>query len=543
MFKIDLSDFKLRSLPVLLKLQAEQNPQTIFLKTESVSISYSEAHTKCLALASSLSALGVGKGDHVVLYTHNCAEMVLAALATNILGAVWVPISTDYKGEWLREAIARSRPKILISEGSLIQRLEQKFLDEQTCKVVSIDANPNDLNSDAGESNSIIDFNSLFDSPAFQADYQDYCYGDTCAIVWTSGTTGKSKGVMVSHNGWLRPIYQGTSVFYDSQVGDIIYNVLPMYHAGAWNTSILRALCEGITVVIEQKFSVTNFWQRIEKFGATQSFTLGAMHMFLWNAPETADDANNSLRVLQAIPIPKNLVEPFERRFGLRLAGAGFGQSECMMITTEAGAVEPIPDNSIGFACADTLVAVFDENDQEVAIGSIGEMRIKPLEPHIICNGYLDNPQAYQAAWRGEWFCTGDLGHCDSNGAFFFSDRKKDSVRFAGRNISTMEVEAVVRQHASVADVAAYGIPSKELESEDELKIDIVLKDGESPDYNDIAKFINHNAPHYFVPRYMNFLAQLPYTPTNKVQKFLLREKGVIKDTWDLRSSEYQVQK
>ncbi|NND82905.1 MAG: AMP-binding protein [Gammaproteobacteria bacterium] len=532
MHKADLSDVRLRTLPALLKLQAEHNPDTPYLVTDTESISFAEAYNTCLSLASALSELGLQKNDHLLLYLHNCPQMALLALAANMLGAVWVPISTDYKGAWLDDAVQRSRPRIIATEAALVERLS--VADDTT--LICIDPTPAGLLAKPP-----IAFDSLLNRPANQADFSQIDYGDTCAIVWTSGTTGKSKGVMLSHNGWLRPIIHGASLFYKSQPGDIIFNVLPMYHAGAWTTSVLRALVEGIPVVIEKSFSVSSFWARIEKFQATQSFTLGAMHMFLWNAPEQENDADNTLRVLQAIPIAKELKAPFEKRFGLTLAGSGLGQSECMLITTEAGAEQDIPDNSIGFARPDTLVKVFDDQDREVPIGTVGEIRIQPLEPHIICNGYLDNPAATKQAWRGDWYCTGDLGYQDENGAFFFSDRKKDAIRFAGRNISTMEVESVVRRHSAVADVAAFGITCRELAAEEELKIDVVLKPEHPLRHEELAKFINDNAPYYFVPRYMEFVAELPYTPTNKVQKYVLRERGVSEQTWDINNSEFNV--
>ena len=534
MYKADLANTKLRTLPRLLQLQAQHNGDTVFLIDDQQSLTFSETQQRCLALATGFAELGIGKGDRVALYLSNCPEMVLVALAVNMLQAIWVPISTDYHGDWLADSVRRSRAKLLVTESALQQRMTDIEKSAGIEQLMVIDAAADDPR---------LDFNQLLQQPAYQPDYAAMHYGDTCSIVWTSGTTGRSKGVMVSHNGWLRPIHQGTSVFYESLPGDVIFNVLPMYHAGAWNTSVLRALAEGITVVLEKHFSVQNFWQRIRKFGATQSFTLGALHIFLWKAPPGKYDQANPLRVLQAVPMPQELVKPFEQRFGLTLVGAGFGQSECMMITTEAGATEPLPENSIGFAKSDTLVRIFDDNDQKLAVGEVGEIRVKPLQPYIICNGYFDMPEATRAAWKDGWFCTGDLGWFDENGAFFFSDRKKDAVRFAGRNISTMEVESVVRQHPDVAEVAAYGIPSTELEAEDELKIDLVLTPGAAVTHAEIAKFINDRAPYYFVPRYMDFVASLPYTPTNKIQKYILREAGIGADTWDLKSSRYKVKK
>jgi crotonobetaine/carnitine-CoA ligase len=348
---------------------------------------------------------------------------------------------------------------------------------------------------------------------------------------------------MVSHNGWLRPIHRGVSVIYDSQPGDVILNVLPLYHAAAWNTGIFRALVEGIPVVIEPGFSVTTFWDRIRHFGATQTFTLGAMHMFLWNAPERPDDRDNPLRAMQAVPIPAEIKTPVEERFGVKILGTGYGQTECMVITTEAGRDGEVPPNSMGFSLDDTDVRLFDDDDNEVPQGEVGEVRIRPLEAHIVCNGYLDDPAATANAWRGEWFCTGDLARMDGSGAFFFADRKKDAIRFAGRNISTMEVESIVRRHPDVVDVAAFGIPAEEIAGEEELKIDVILAENTSLSHEALAGFINNNAPHYFVPRYINFVNALPYTPTNKVQKFRLREKGLDEETWDRKTSTFEIQR
>ncbi|MGI9293334.1 MAG: AMP-binding enzyme, partial [Pseudomonadales bacterium] len=176
--------------------------------------------------------------------------------------------------------------------------------------------------------------------------------------------------------------------------------------------------------------------------------------------------------------------------------------------------------------------------------GEAGEMGVRPLKPHVLFNGYFDNAEATKAAFRGDWFLTGDLVRFDPDvNAYFFVDRKKDSVRFAGRNISSMEVESVVRKHPAVADVAAYGIPLEQMASEDELKLSVVLTEDASLSHEALCRFINDTAPHFFVPRYIEFTDTLPYTPTNKVQKFKLREAGVTDTTWDLKASDFEVQR
>lgn len=534
MHRIDLSDTSNRILPKLLSLQAAAIPNAPFLIDEDRRFSFAETDRLSGSLAAGLRELGVAAGDRVAFYLRNCPEAVLIALATNKLQAVWVPISTDYKGEWLADTIIRSRAKVLVTDTDLQECIAsiREQLGEENLVVVGESALPGAAS-----------FDSLLDNVPLETDFDAFDYGDTCAVVWTSGTTGKSKGVMVSYNGWLRPIHRGVSVIYNSRPGDVILNVLPLYHAAAWNTSIFRALAEGIPVVIEPDFSVTTFWDRVRRFGATQSFTLGAMHMFLWNAPKRPDDCDNPLHVMQAVPMPADIKAPFEERFGLKILGTGYGQSECMVITTEAGRDGEVPPNSMGFPLDDTDVRLFDDADNEVPQGEVGEVRIRPLEAHVVCNGYLDDPEATANAWRGEWFCTGDLAREDENGAFFFADRKKDAIRFAGRNISTMEVESVIRRHTDVVDVAAFGIPADEIAGEEELKIDVILKQDASLSHEMLAQFINDNAPHYFVPRYINFVSTLPYTPTNKLQKFKLREKGLDDETWDRKKSTFEVQR
>ncbi|MFT5014842.1 MAG: crotonobetaine/carnitine-CoA ligase, partial [Dinoroseobacter sp.] len=326
--------------------------------------------------------------------------------------------------------------------------------------------------------------------------------------------------------------------------GDSIYCVLPLFHSAAWTTSVYRALIEGIPCIIEPRFSVTTFWQRIKHFGATQTFLLGAMGAFLLNAPEHDDDRDTPLRLAQIVPLAPNQWPMFEQRFNLQLIRTGLGQSECQLIMTQLENREDVPVYALGFGAADTIIHLLDDKGNEVAIGEVGEICIKPLQPYVLFNGYFDNPEATTEAYFGDYYRTGDLAVQDpASGAYLYADRKKDALRFAGRNISTLEVESVVRCYPAVQDVAAFGIPSEEVESEQELKLNIILKEGSRDSAEAICDFINDNAPHYFVPRYLEFVESLPYTPTNKVQKFKLRDQGVNGQTWDLKTSDYVVRK
>jgi len=291
---------------------------------------------------------------------------------------------------------------------------------------------------------------------------------------------------------------------------------------------------------MDEHFSASSFWDRIAHYKATETTTLGAMHMFLWNAPAKPDDEKTTLRYANVIPLPPHLVKPFMQRFGLEKIQKGFGQSEAALILRclEDGSKEWKP-NCLGDFAPGVEVKIMDDHGVECPDGVAGEFCLKPLRSYAIFNGYFDNPEATKNAYHGEWYRTGDLGIRDADGDYFFVDRKSDFIRDKGRNISSLQVEHAVMQHPAVQAVACFGIPSEFIESEAELKVDIILKPNMSVTAEELARFVNDNAPYFFVPRYIEFVTELPYTPTNKVQKFKLREKGLTGNVWDRTKTDF----
>ncbi|MDZ7784834.1 MAG: AMP-binding protein [Halioglobus sp.] len=537
MHVVDLTDTDNRHLGKILREQARDNGDTEFLITDDQRITYAAAEETSNRLAAGFAQLGVGRGDRVAFFMGNEPELVLMCLALNKLGAIWVPICTDYRGDWLLDALRRSRASVLVTDGAHLDHIHGlgDALDYPHTVV---------LDPSGAVPENAMDYAQLAGHAPLTPDYDALDYGDTCAILWTSGTTGKSKGVMVAHNNWIRSTLLGTNLQYTMVPGDIIYCAMPLYNAGAWVTCVVRALINGVGCVIEKKFSASAFMQRIKHFNATQTFAVGSMGLFLMGNPEREDDADNPLREAAIVPLPPNMWAAFEERFGVRLVRSGLGQSECLLTLNHEHSDVEAPVYALGFPPPDADVRLFDDAGNEVPDGEAGEICVRPLAPYVLFNGYFDDPEATAAAFRGDWFLTGDMARKDpETGAFYFVDRKKDAVRFAGRNISTLEVESVVMRHPDVEQAAAFGIPCPELESEDELKINVVLKEGASASHEELCAFINDNAPYYFVPRYMEFVDALPYTPTNKVQKFRLRESGVGADTWDLKKSDYQIRR
>lgn len=537
---LDLSNAADRHLGRVLQLQAEQHGDAAFILTDDRSYTFAEVNDLVNRYANGLLALGVARGERVVLFLPSHENYIFLALAASKLGAVWVPVNTDYKGQWLIEAVNDSRAAVLITAAALLPRLRDVGR-ELNCRHIVVDG----LAAQAVDASALdlVPLESLLANASGEPDMRAISYGDTCAVLWTSGTTGKSKGVMQSHNAWLRSAESGNRAM-QTRSGDVVYNCLPLYNSAAWTANIYRAMLSGIPCGLDAGFSVQEFWDRIRFYQASQTLTLGAMHMFLWNAPAQHSDADNPLRTAHMVPMPEDVIDPFCRRFGMESVIQGYGQSEALGIMVRLNRPGKVwSPNALGDPLSDLDVKLLDDDGDEVASGEVGEFCLKPLQPFVLFNGYFDNPAATRAAYYGDYYRTGDLGRRDGNGDYFFVDRKKDYIRYKGRNISSLQVESIAMRHPAVAAAAVYGLPAAELESESEMKMDVVLQPAQSLQAEELAAFINDNAPYYCVPRYIEFVEDLPYTPTNKVQKFKLRTRGLAANVWDQTASNYQLRR
>ena len=533
---LDYSNPRNRVIGNILRAQAQAVPQQTFIRTDEQRISYAEAYALARRYARGLRRLGVGKGDRVCIYMGSGPEFVLLSLACNLAGAQWVPINTDYRGEWLQQTIDDSEPAAIITDSHYIARLQE--VAPLRCNTVivrddtSISIAPNQVTLAQLGNEAADDFEPV-----------DADYGDVASVMWTSGTTGKSKGVMQSHNAWVRSALS-SAMMGKMQRGDVIYICMPLYNSAAWVAGIYHALVSGVQCALDPAFSASTFWARTRYYGATHIFTLGAMHMFLWNAPRADDDASNPVRSANMIPMPEDLLAPFRQRFGIDAIHQGFGQSEIMLLLRRCDdGSRAWKANALGEAADDIEVALLDDHDRPVATGDVGEFCVRAKAPHVLFSGYFNNPQATDEAFRNGWFHTGDLGRRDDEGHFYFVDRKKDLIRYKGRSVSSVAVEAITRRHPAVRDVAAFGIPSRELASEHEIMLAVVPRDGEQIDPEQLARFINQNAPHFFVPRYIETVAELPMTPTQKVRKNILRERGITPATWDAHAAGFKVER
>ena len=470
-------------------------------------------------------ALGISKGDKVSIMLNNCPEFIYAWFGLAKLGAVEVPVNTNYKGEFLRHIVDQSDSKILVIGTEYLGRV--KLIQDSLKKLekIIVMGQVKDEVSE-GLRIPIKSFDKFFDSSDAPVDVAVYP-SDPISIIYTSGTTGVSKGALGCHNFWM-VVTEKMLDHRDGRKEDVFLTFLPLYHFNAQVLTTLTALVAEAQMVLMDHFSASRFWDDIRHYGATQFNYLGAVMPILAKQPEKPSDVDNPARIALGAGCPPAVMEEVEKRFGIKCL-EGFGMTEIGI------PIHVTPEDRRKGACGKVMdvyeMKLFDDNDIEVAVGEIGEIVFRPREPYLMMSEYYKMPEKTLRGLQNLWFHTGDLAKKDSDGYFYFVDRKKDALRRRGENISSFEVERAINTHPGVLESAAVAVQS-EL-AEDEVKICVVLKPGESLSPEELIAYSIDRMPYFAVPRYVEFLESLPKTPTERTQKYLLKQAGVTPDTWD----------
>lgn len=495
------------------------------------SLTNAELDASARRFAGRMATLDVGRGTRVGTFLPNGAWAHQAFLGLGRLVATEVPLNPALTGALLRHALIEAEVEVLVASSDLLPRVFELESCPLLRTVVQVDGDP--LRSDVVMLD--VPLVAVPDAPTpeptdpGQADGP--VYRDIAAVMFTSGTTGPSKGVRVP---WAT-VYQFWSWVPDDAVtpDDVVYGPMSMAH-NSGRSCFNYTMARGARFVSRERFSATEFWSDVRSHGCTVAALVGPMTQLLHSAPPAADDAENPLRSIICGPLIAE-TEAFKQRFRVRFA-TSYGMTETGIVLSTGwdhgpttGCGKPRPD----YPWPD--VRVVDEWDEPVAPGSVGELIVRTAEPWAMNAGYYGRAEATAHAWRNGWFHTGDAFRVDEDGWFHLVDRMNDTIRRRGENISSYEVESVAIGHPDVADCAAIGVPA--IHGEHEVMLVVELRPGTDPitfDPAALAAWLVPRLPRYMAPRYIDGVAALPRNQTTqRVKKHELRARGVTSSTWD----------
>ncbi len=515
---------KQRTAVRVLRDQVARMPDRTLLHTPGKELSRAEVDRNSNRLANRFAGLGVGPGDTVLLLMGNSELYVFAWLALAKLGAIEVPVNPQYKGQLLAHVANTSAAKVMLADPELLENVSRISDDLAALTTLAVPVPTTTHMPRIGRGLTVVPLGDLTETDDSDPG-GDPAYNDSMALMYTSGTTGPSKGVLVSHAHayeYANSVRTALALSED----DVYYAPLPLFHiAGQWAV-VYAALISGGAAVIKPRFSVSDFWLDVARCGASVSFLLGAMANFLFQQEEVPSDRHNGLsRILMSPLVPE--LDRFKARFRVEVATA-YGSTEANVPLLSDFSIED--PKQCGRARPGWQVEIVDRDDEIVPAGQAGEIVVRPPEPWLTMKGYLDNAEATAEAYRNCWLHTGDMAHSDADGNFYFVDRIADAIRRRGENISSFEVEREVNAHPSVLESAAVGVASEH--TEEELAIFAVAAEGVEVDPAELHRFLRKRAPRFMVPRYIQIVEALPKTDTGKVQKATLREAGLA-SAWD----------
>lgn len=517
-------------LPRILEAQAERlrdRPLVVFDGGDTWS--YADTWDIARGTAAALQALGVKRGDRVLVWLHDGPTMVRLMLGLVVLGAVYVPVNPAYRGAILEHVIGLVDAKLMVADGALLDRLRGMAKGTLPTVVAVGEVEGNGLDREL----EVLDDRVLepLAPERFAAPSDPIEPWDVHSIFFTSGTTGPSKAVLSTHLHIYQMAMDGLHFLDES---DRYASPSAFFHiAGPYVFWGIPP--RGASVAMIGTFRTGTFREQIRRTRTTATILIGAMADFLLKAPAHPTDRDTSLRKVLQQPLTHDPAA-FAERFGVEIY-TQFDMTEAgpSIVSESITAASPVEKGYCGKAHPGFELRLLDENDREVPVGVAGQLAVRCGVPWVITPGYFGMPEATASAWRNGWFHTGDVMRCDAHGNYRYVDRAKDVIRRRGENISSYEVEAAVLSHPEVNAAAAY---AAEVEvGEGEVMVAVETVDGGAVDPSDLCGFLEERLPRFMVPRYVRFVCPLPRSVTDKINKAQLRGEGVTADTWDRTGS------
>ena len=514
-----------RTITKVLERNAREWGEKTALREEDQLISHAELLGEADRRGSAVAALGIGWQERFLLMLDNHLDHVLTWLGATHYGRVQVQVNTAYRGSLLAHVVNNADTDTIVIEDGYCDRLAA--IADETPKLRRVIVRGGEGAALPPGRFEVLRFEDVLASGPGGGPEQAVQPWDVYGILYTSGTTGLSKGVVIPHG---QPYsYTSPDYFRLADTDDVVLVTLSQFHIGGQWAGVMAALYVGGTAVIVNGFSVSRFWEDVRRFSITHTTTVSTMADFLYRQPPRDDDAETTLRKVLMAPIIKE-AEDFKQRFGVELV-VGLGQTEASCpIVGPYGTTVP---GGSGWARPDFKVLVVDEHDMEVPRGQAGEMVVRPLEPWSVMLEYHDQLEATRDKWRNLWLHTGDMVRIGEDGQYYFVDRNNDAIRRRGENVSSFEVEAEARSHPDVMEAAVIGVPSENYESE--IKACVRLVPDATVTHEQLLAHLKERLPYFMVPRYIEFVDEFVKTSTQRISKNSLREAGVTEATWDAR--------
>jgi len=494
-----------RVLTDIIEDKARQFPDHVVFQFRDDPLTLGELNERINKVANGFLSLGVKHGDKVALMLPNNPEFLYTWFALNKIGAVEVPISVA---------------------GDLDDIRQIAYTDATS----SGQAMPQWAGFEHMAFGELMDHSS--DSPGVNVHYSDLA-----TILYTSGTTGVSKGVMFSHHYWY-DIWAESVKYSRYTEDDILYTGLPFFHGNAQGITIGPAILADAKAVIVERFSASRLWDDCRRWNCTEANYIGGIIPILLKQDLRDDDADNPVRLMVGAAAPQDEWHAFQERFNTKILEV-YGMTECYCCL-----VSPYDEPRAG-ACGKTItgwdVRIVDDDDNECEPGKLGEFLARSNKMFVGTDGYYNKPEATLELFKNGWIHTGDLGRMDEDGYFFFVDRKKQAIRRRGENISSFEVEAVLSAHEAVLETCVVGVPS-EL-GEEEVKAVIVMKKGQNVSEEELIRWCEPRMAYFAIPRYIAIRDSLPKTPSERVEKFKIKQEGITEDCWDREEAGIQLQR
>jgi carnitine-CoA ligase len=478
------------SVPELWEAQVRAGPDRPFLLAGGREWTYGEAWAQIGGTAQLLAGAGVGPGDRVATFLSNRPEALWAWFGAQLLGAVHVAINREHRGDMLADMLRRSGATLVTEEaalGDLPPGCVERMLVLEQVEVQPITPEPGSGARAA--------------KPA-----------DLASVLYTSGTTGRSKAVLICHNHLAR----GGARFAESigqRDSDRWHAWMPMSHIFGQLHVTMATVASGGSLALYPRFSPSRFWEQVDADACTIFGGLGNMLRMLWHADDREAHSRSTLRIGLIATPPPELRQPFIDHFGVTLVDS-YGMTEAEPVTVPAAGMPP---TSCGVENPDFELAILDEDGVRVADGELGQMAIRPRQPDVMFRGYEGDEAATVAAWRDLWFHTSDVGRRDADGFYYLVDRRKHVIRTRGENVSPSELEALLRVHPAIRDCGAVAVESTGVD--DDVKVVVVLEDGETMEAEELVGWCSGRMAGFMVPRHVEFRPELPYTTLGKVER------------------------